>query len=142
MKAASSKVGERNLDTSRSPVSGSTGSSHRVSLQQALSEKHVEQQTSIHPRTHLRRKRVSSLNTSSPNDPRIGELALNSASTSGPPTSDLTREQVCLCQPDPKIPRPRNGKQSTTPFSFTVSLFDWCFSTHPSIYPLSWPKIL
>ena len=139
---ASIKVGQRNLETPQSPVSGSTGSSHRASLQQALPEKHVEQQSSISSRTHLRRKRAASLNTGSSNDPRIGDLALNSASTNGPPTSDLTREQVCLCQPDPKIPRPRNGKHSTAPFSFTVSRFDWSFSTRASICPLSWPKTL
>jgi hypothetical protein len=118
---ASIKVGQRNLDTPRSPVSGSTGSSHRVSLQQALPEKHIEQQTSISPRTHLRRKRAASLNTGSSNDPRIGDLALNSATINGPPTSDLTREQVCLCQPDPKIPRPRNGKLSSALFSFSFT---------------------
>jgi HMG box factor len=142
MMQASIKVGQRSLDTPRIPVSNSTGSSHLESLQQALPEKHIEQQTSISPRTHLRRKRAASLNTGSSNDPRIGDLALNSASTSGPPTSDPTREQVCLCQPDPKIPRPRNGKHSTAPFSFAVSRFDWRFNTHASICPLTCPKTL
>ncbi|PMD45379.1 hypothetical protein L207DRAFT_404298, partial [Hyaloscypha variabilis F] len=68
-----------------------------------------EQQAPISPRIRLTQKRAASLNTDAANDPRIGDLALNSASTNGPPTSDLTREQVCLCQPDPKIPRPRNA---------------------------------
>jgi hypothetical protein len=98
-----------NLDTPRSPVSVSTDSSRRSSSKQVLPEKHVEAATPISPRTRLTRKRAASLNTDSANDPRIGDLALNGVSTKGLATSDPTREQVCLCQPDPKIPRPRNG---------------------------------
>lgn len=29
--------------------------------------------------------------------------------------SSLLREQICLCQPDPKIPRPRNGELTAFP---------------------------
>jgi HMG box factor, other len=136
MMAASIEVGQRNLDTPRSPVSISTDPSRRDSLKQALPEKDVEQQASISPRTRLTRKRAASLNTDSANDPRIGDLALNSASTNGPPTSDPTREQVCLCQPDPKIPRPRNGEQSTAPFSFLVSSFNVLLVLHRTCVPL------
>jgi hypothetical protein len=131
MMPASIEVGQRNLHTPRSPVSISTDSSRRGSLKQVLPEKHTEQQTPISPQTRLTRKRAASLNPDTANDPRIGDLALNSASTNGPPTSDPTREQVCLCQPDPKIPRPRNGKQSIAPFSFLVSRCDW-YSTIPA----------
>ncbi|KAH7357014.1 hypothetical protein BKA65DRAFT_474801 [Rhexocercosporidium sp. MPI-PUGE-AT-0058] len=97
------------MDTSRLPVSISTESSRRGSLKQVLPEMHPDLPTPVSPRTRLTRKRAASLNTDSANEPRIGDLALNSASTNGPSTSDLTREQVCLCQPDPKIPRPRNA---------------------------------
>jgi HMG box factor len=141
--AASIEIGPRNLDTPRSLVSISTDSSRRGSLRQALPEKHVEQQVPISPRTRLTRKRAASLNTDNANDPRIGDLALNSASTNGPPTSDPTREQVCLCQPDPKIPRPRNGKHSKIPFSYPVSRRDWCFTVLASPFSfMMCPKTL
>jgi HMG box factor len=97
------------LDTPRSSVSISTESSRRVSSNAANLGKNSEPPTPNSPITRLTRKRAASLNTESANHPRIGDLALNSASSGGPPTSDPTREQVCLCQPDPKIPRPRNG---------------------------------
>ncbi|KAI9640070.1 slightly ste11-like protein [Ciborinia camelliae] len=101
----------------RSPVSISTDSSRRNSLRPILPDKHSEPPTPVSPPTfdRLSRKRAASLDTESANQPRIGDLALNSASTSnstgGPsPISDTAvTEQVCLCQPDPKIPRPRNA---------------------------------
>lgn len=107
-------------DAPRSPVSISTDSSRRNSLRPILPEKHSEPPTPVSPpaSNRLSRKRAASLDTESANQPRIGDLALNSASTSnsanttgGPsPISDTAvTEQVCLCQPDPKIPRPRNG---------------------------------
>lgn len=106
----------------RSPVSISTDSSRRNSLRPILPDKHSEPPTPVSPPTfdRLSRKRAASLDTESANHPRIGDLALNSASTSnsatGPsPISDTAvTEQVCLCQPDPKIPRPRNGAWSKT----------------------------
>lgn len=57
----------------------------------------------------LTRKRAASLNTESANQALV-DLSLSSATTNGPLTLDPPREQVCLCQPDPKIPRPRNGE--------------------------------
>ncbi|KAJ8066981.1 hypothetical protein OCU04_004360 [Sclerotinia nivalis] len=105
-------------DAPRSPVSISTDSSRRNSLRPILPDKHSEPPTPVSPPTfdRLSRKRAASLDTESANQPRIGDLALNSASTSnsttgGPsPISDTAvTEQVCLCQPDPKIPRPRNA---------------------------------
>lgn len=107
--SVSTEARHSNMDAPRSPVSISTDSSRRGSLKQVLPEMRSDLPTPNSPRTRLTRKRAASLNTGGANDPRIGDLALNSASTSGPPTSDLTREQVCLCQPDPKIPRPRNA---------------------------------
>ncbi|KAL2073569.1 hypothetical protein VTL71DRAFT_10895 [Oculimacula yallundae] len=109
MMSVSTEVRHSNMDTPRSPASLSTDSSRRGSLKQVLPEMHSNLSTPISPRTRLTRKRAASLNTDSANEARIGDLALNSASTNGPPTSELTREQVCLCQPDPKIPRPRNA---------------------------------
>lgn len=111
--------GHVDRDAPRSPVSISTDSSRRNSLRPILSEKHSEPPTPVSPPPfdRLSRKRAASLDTesASASQPRIGDLALNSASTSnsigGPsPISDTpVTEQVCLCQPDPKIPRPRNG---------------------------------
>ncbi|KAF7870494.1 hypothetical protein EAF04_004238 [Stromatinia cepivora] len=105
-------------DAPRSPISISTDSSRRNSLRPILPDKHSEPPTPVSPPAfdRLSRKRAASLDTESANQPRIGDLALNSASTSnsttgGPsPISDTAvTEQVCLCQPDPKIPRPRNA---------------------------------
>jgi len=99
-----------NLETSRSPVSISAGFSRRPSLRPAHPEKHSEPPTPISPPRRTARKRAASLTTETLNlPPRIGDLDLSSASTNGLPSSDLTSEKVCLCQPDPKIPRPRNG---------------------------------
>ncbi|KAH8687638.1 hypothetical protein BGZ60DRAFT_522284 [Tricladium varicosporioides] len=61
------------------------------------------------PRSCLKRKRAASLNLGIVNDLRIGDSALNSGNTSIPSATESAREQVCLCQPDPKIPRPRNA---------------------------------
>lgn len=98
-----------NLDTRWSPVSMSTESSRGGSSKAVHSGKSSEPPMPNSLATRLTRQRAASLNTESPNHPRIGGLALNSVSFSGPLTADPTREQVCLCQPDPKIPRPRNG---------------------------------
>ena len=106
---ASIEVGHPNLHTPRSPTSISTDSSRRGSVKQVLSEKSPEPLTPSSQGFRLTRKRAASLQIESVNDPRIEELALNSASFSGLPGANPAREQVCLCQPDPKIPRPRNG---------------------------------
>jgi len=121
----SAEVGSPKLDTPRSPVSISTDSSRRASFRPPTHiEKGFEPPTPVSPQGRLTRKRAASLNTEAGTNipPKIGDLALNSASSSGLP-SDLTREQVCLCQPDPKIPRPRNG---LCPVPFTISYHDWC----------------
>ncbi|KAH6721974.1 hypothetical protein BKA61DRAFT_666721 [Leptodontidium sp. MPI-SDFR-AT-0119] len=107
--SVSTEVLHANMDTPRSPLSISTDSSRRGSLKQVLPKMLPDLPTPIASRTRLTRKRAASIDTDSANEPRMGDLALSSASTSGPRTSDLTREQVCLCQPDPKIPRPRNA---------------------------------
>ena len=102
-------IGLSNLETPRSPVSISTESSGRNSLKAIHPEKNSEPPTPSSPFIRLTRKRAASLNTESANQVGIADLALNSARTNRPATPEATREQVCLCQPDPKIPRPRNG---------------------------------
>ncbi|CZT01932.1 related to mating type protein [Rhynchosporium agropyri] len=107
--SVSTEVRHSTMNVPRSPLSSSTDSSRRGSLKQVLPEMHPDLPTPTSPRIRLTRKRAASLNTNGANEARIGDLALNSASTNGPPSSAFTREQVCLCQPDPKIPRPRNA---------------------------------
>ncbi|KAG9233921.1 hypothetical protein BJ875DRAFT_441815 [Amylocarpus encephaloides] len=86
-----------------------TDSIRRASLRAPLSGRSVESARSSSPRTRLSRKRAASLDLEATIQPRIEDLALDSVGTSTPLTSDSPREQLCLCQPDPKIPRPRNA---------------------------------
>jgi hypothetical protein len=105
------EVGREHIDTSRN-VSISTESNRRNFLRQILPENKLDTQAPVSPRhsTRLSKKRAGSIDTESANQARLQDLTLNTASTAGPsPISDAAREQVCLCQPDPKIPRPRNG---------------------------------
>lgn len=108
-----------NFSTTReyphSPTSISPVSSRRDSLRQH-SDRSSDPPTPNSSPMRLTRKRAASLSTESANDPRIEDLGLNSAKFAGPQAA--AREQVCLCQPDPKIPRPRNG---IFPFSFLMS---------------------
>ena len=62
--------------------------------------------TPTSPLVRLTRKRAASVNTDTANQPRIEDLVLNTPSSAGIVSAG---EKVCLCQPDPKIPRPRNG---------------------------------
>ncbi|KAH6683084.1 hypothetical protein B0J14DRAFT_138069 [Halenospora varia] len=99
-----------NIGTTYSPVSFSTDSSRRRSSRPAqLRNPEPPPPPPGSPRSRLKRKRVASLDLGIANDPRIGDPALNSGNTSIPSAIESTREQVCLCQPDPKIPRPRNA---------------------------------
>lgn len=103
-------VGLPDLGTLRSSLSLSTKSRDQISSKAIQPEKGSGPLALQSPMSRLTRKRAASLNTETASlPPRIGDLALNSANSSGPLTPDFTREQVCLCQPDPKIPRPRNG---------------------------------
>jgi hypothetical protein len=61
----------------------------------------------------LMKKRAASLDTDAANDPSIANLSLHSGSLESPRTG--SNNQVCLCQPDPKIPRPRNGTCKLSP---------------------------
>ncbi|TVY90076.1 Repressor of filamentous growth, partial [Lachnellula willkommii] len=96
------------LSAPGSPVSFSADSSRRGSLR-TRPEKSSEPPTPNSPRTRSTRKRAASLDLVGATRTKIGDLALNSASTPTPSAPNQTREQVCLCQPDPKIPRPRNA---------------------------------
>ncbi|KAM3075248.1 slightly ste11-like protein [Clarireedia jacksonii] len=105
------EAGRESIDTSRD-ASISTESSLRNSLRPVLPEQKLDTQASVSPRhsTRLSKKRAESIDAQSANQAQLRDLSLNTATTTGPsPTSDASREQVCLCQPDPKIPRPRNA---------------------------------
>lgn len=105
----------------RSPTSLSSNSSRRVSLRSSVQS---EKQHSLpSPPARLNRKRAASLDIiegSNSNSPAISELSISS------PKSDPANSasHVCLCQPDPKIPRPRNGTcQTFVRISYTLVAF-------------------
>lgn len=103
-----------NLAAHRSSTSTSTGSSRRGSLRPAhLLGKDSELPRAVSPLGRLTRKRAATLSTERSNLSNGAEEdpSCRDTDTNGLPPTDLTREQVCLCQPDPKIPRPRNGTQ-------------------------------
>lgn len=102
----------------RSPTSISPVSSRRSSLKPDHPGKSPETTTSTSPPVRLTRKRVASLNADIANQDGMEKLAL-SAPVSAPITSG---DRVCLCQPDPKIPRPRNGVCETF---HSLSLITW-----------------
>jgi hypothetical protein len=116
------ELGSSQSDPPRSPASISTEPNRRPSFKAVHHpEKDTDPPTSISPLPRLTRKRAASLNTESARlPPSLGDLALGSPV--GPLTPDVAREQVCLCQPDPKIPRPRNGASSSFPL---VTLFSY-----------------
>lgn len=88
------------------PSSISPASSRRESLRPAHLESGSEPPTPASPLPHLTRKRVASLDTNVANNSRLEDFALTSASTINGVSGGV---KICLCQPDPKIPRPRNG---------------------------------
>src|ERR1700722_1177600 len=90
----------------RSPSSKSPVSSRRDSLRAAHPGSGSEPSTPTSPPSRLTRKRAASLSIDAANEPRLEDLALASA---GNLSTVSVGEKVCLCQPDPKIPRPRNG---------------------------------
>lgn len=55
------------------------------------------------------RKRTTSINTEEANRPKIENLTLNPPSTASPRPFDTSSGLICLCTPEPKVPRPRNG---------------------------------
>lgn len=80
--------------------------SQHLALRSSLSR---EDSTTEGPKVPLTRKRVASLGTGISNR---DSTEANSPPL-GSPKSASSKESVaqfCLCQPDPKIPRPRNGK--------------------------------
>ncbi|KFY14752.1 hypothetical protein V492_02435, partial [Pseudogymnoascus sp. VKM F-4246] len=91
-------------DLPRSPTTISPSSSRKDSLR---SSNNTEKDSAPSPPlTRLMKKRAASLDTDAANNPSIANLSLHSASLESPRTD--SNNQVCLCQPDPKIPRPRN----------------------------------
>jgi HMG box factor len=101
---------------------GISDSSRRASLRTALPSRNTDSGRASSARTRLSRKRAASLELETANHQRLDDLTLDSAGSGPPLTADPTRDQVCLCQPDPKIPRPRNG--TSCPFSLFPGL-DW-----------------
>ena len=92
----------------RSPTSLSSNSSRRFSLRSSVQSE--KQRSPPSPSARLNRKRATSLEIiEGSNSPEISELSITSPK-SDPASSE---SHVCVCQPDPKIPRPRNGTCKT-----------------------------
>lgn len=91
----------------RSPTSLSSSSSRRVSLRSSVQSEKLHSPPS--PPARLNQKRAASLEIIEGNPSAISELSISS------PKSDPANSasHVCLCQPDLKIPRPRNGMCQT-----------------------------
>jgi HMG box factor len=90
----------------RSPMSTSPVSSRRDSLRTAPPTDDPKPPSPTSPPLRLTRKRASSVDTDSANQSQKEDQTLSGAGT----TSTISAgDHVCLCQPEPKIPRPRNG---------------------------------
>lgn len=96
-----------NVGAPSSPASISKDSTRRGYLGPGHPEQELPLPTPSSPPIRLKRKRRASLALRGANDPQIESLALSNVGLNGP--ASLTKEQICLCQKDPKIPRPRNG---------------------------------
>lgn len=82
------------------------GVSQRSASLQSLPD-YEESPTAETPPIRVGQKQTASLITT--NDQRFRDLpALSTANTVTPSVDSASH--VCLCQPDPKVPRPRNGK--------------------------------
>ena len=64
---------------------------------------------SLRASTRLSRKREASRSPPVAGPQRSGQSRLPSISRDGDLTNKESPTHVCLCQPDPKVPRPRNG---------------------------------
>lgn len=95
-----------NREYSQSSSSISPASSRRDSLRPAHPGSGAEPPAPTSPPYALRRKRATTLSIDAATEPRLEDFALTSASNTSAVSAG---EKVCLCQPDPKIPRPRNG---------------------------------
>lgn len=102
----------------RSPQTISVEASRSNSFRQApLLARNCVQPRAPSPPGRLTRKRAATLTAERSNlSQSIGDLAITAVRATALPQTDVIREQVCLCQPDPKIPRPRNGIQYLVPF--------------------------
>lgn len=93
----------------RSPTSLSPASTRRGSLRSSNNTERESIQSS--PPARLTRKQAASIDTDTVNHPSIEDLSLHSSGINSPQPE--SGNHVCLCQPDPKIPRPRNGTCNT-----------------------------
>lgn len=63
-----------------------------------------------HQQKATTRKRAASINTEEANRPQVEKLSINAApSSESPRPFDAGGGLICLCTPEPKVPRPRNG---------------------------------
>ena len=81
----------------------------------------------VGPSDHLTRKRVSSQDLIEEIQRSEHNLSSVSPSSNFASTPE-SASQVCLCQPDPKVPRPRNGKSPSKTKGF-VNFMSSCFIT-------------
>ena len=101
-------------DTDRKPASSHQDSAKSVHLQPPTSQVSVEEPVDlVHGLSTARSPRKWEANEL---DRGEREQPKGTSPLSTPPTTTLdtrsaaTATHICLCQPDPKIPRPRNGK--------------------------------
>lgn len=99
---------------------------------------HISLNASKEPHAHAHAHKMSSNGSAKPIGPMIStkELPLRdrsdrSSSSSASSTSPIKSQkesamQFCLCQPDPKIPRPRNGESILSAPSLEIG--KWLFS--------------
>ncbi|KAK4108654.1 hypothetical protein N656DRAFT_690923, partial [Canariomyces notabilis] len=57
----------------------------------------------------IKRKRAASIDTEEANRPKIQSLTLRSPANVSPRPFDTSGVLICLCTPEPKVPRPRNA---------------------------------
>ena len=100
---------KENLEPSREPIP--LADQHSYPRKAAQERNQYEPlHTPTRSSTRLSGKRTSSQASSEEDTRRSSKATIHSVSTdsTAPPVVD-SPSQVCLCQPDPKVPRPRNG---------------------------------
>jgi hypothetical protein len=66
-------------------------------------------QPESHQESSIKRKQAASIDTEEANRPKIQSLTLKSPANVSPRPFDTSGVLICLCTPEPKVPRPRNG---------------------------------